>query len=93
MPKPLPRQAVPHLRSIAANVRRRRQQLGLTQEALAEAANLDLRFVQRVEYAEMNISIGTLAALAQALKTHPAALLRQATPAPVRRGRPQRKSR
>jgi transcriptional regulator with XRE-family HTH domain len=37
------------LRSIAANVRRVRNRLGMTQETLAERAGQDLSYLQRVE--------------------------------------------
>jgi transcriptional regulator with XRE-family HTH domain len=88
VPNRVPALAEPHLRSIAANLRRRRTELKMTQERLAEAADLDLRFLQRVERAQMNLSIGTLAALAKALRLHPATLLRPAKLAPPSRGRP-----
>lgn len=79
------------LASIAGNVHRLRLRLGLTQERLAELADLDLRFLQRVERAQTNIGVVALAALADALGVPLARLLRKAAPAPVIKGRPTRK--
>jgi transcriptional regulator with XRE-family HTH domain len=77
---------------IAANIRRHRMKLGLTQTMLAEAANLDMRFVQKVESASSNIAIWVLLQLADALGVPPAVLMRPAVmPAPMR-GRPMRSS-
>jgi transcriptional regulator with XRE-family HTH domain len=73
---------------IAANVRRARARLGMTQERLAEAAELDLRFLQRVERGTANPSAVTLVALADALGVTPGALFKKAALPEVRRGRP-----
>jgi transcriptional regulator with XRE-family HTH domain len=75
---------------IAANVRRERLRHGLTQERLAEAADLDLRFLQRVERGSTNLSIAVLVALADALDVAPGALLRPAKLSPAQRGRPKK---
>jgi transcriptional regulator with XRE-family HTH domain len=77
------------LGSVAANVRRLRLQRGLTQERLAEAAELDLSYVQRVERASVNASLAVLAALAFALGVRPAKLLAHAKAPVVKRGRPR----
>ncbi len=76
------------LESIAANVRAQRLAAGLTQEQLAEAAELDHRFLQRVERGQTNLSMAVLVALAEALDTKITNLLRPAELAPARRGRP-----
>ncbi len=76
------------LESIAANVRAQRLEAGLTQEQLAEAAELDHRFLQRVERGQTNLSMAVLVALAEALDTKITSLLRPAALAPARRGRP-----
>ena len=81
------------LASIAANVRRLRSTRGLTQEALAERAGQDLSYLQRVERGATNLSIGVLVAIANALDTHPARLLRHATLPVVKRGRPPKTDR
>jgi transcriptional regulator with XRE-family HTH domain len=76
--------------SIGANVRRIRDRRGVTQQALAELADLDHRFVQRVERGKTNMSVLVLAKLARALGVVPAALLKSAKiKAPVS-GRPRR---
>jgi transcriptional regulator with XRE-family HTH domain len=79
-----------YLRFIAANTRKHRQRLGYTQEELAEIADLDLRFIQRIERASTNLSISVLVALADALRVVPTALMRAAKLAPARPGRPRK---
>jgi transcriptional regulator with XRE-family HTH domain len=79
-----------YLQSVAANVRRLRLRRGLTQEALAERAGLDLSYEQRVERGATNLSMGVLVALARALGVPPGLLLRKARLAPLRRGRPRK---
>ena len=81
------------LRSIAANVRRTRLRRGLTQEALAIRAEQDLSYVQRVERAATNLSVGVLFALARALDVAPGLLLRAATLRAPKRGRPTKSPR
>jgi transcriptional regulator with XRE-family HTH domain len=76
------------LRSLAANVRTSRFRLGLTQEGLAERANVDLRFLQKIETATTNVSLDVLLRVADALHVKPGLLLRSATLARPRRGRP-----
>jgi transcriptional regulator with XRE-family HTH domain len=61
----------------------------MTQEKLAEAADLDLSYVQRVERASVNLSMSVLVALAVALDTRPARLLAHAAPPEMKRGRPR----
>lgn len=75
---------------VAANVRRRRERLGLTQEELAAAAEIDLTYLQRIERASANPSVRVLAQLAQALDLAPGLLLRKREPLPRRKaGRPK----
>jgi transcriptional regulator with XRE-family HTH domain len=62
-------------RRLATNVRRLRHEAGMTQEALAEAADLDRRHVTKIEAAEANVTIGTLCKLSNALGVTPADLL------------------
>jgi transcriptional regulator with XRE-family HTH domain len=76
------------LERIGANVAARRAGLGLTQQCLADRADLDLRFIQRVERAQTNLSVTALVALAEALDVAPEALLRPAALPPARPGRP-----
>lgn len=77
------------LASIGANVRRIRVKEQLTQGDLAEAADLSVRYVQRVERGKMNLSVQVLVALARALKVPPARLFRDAKMIPARPGRPR----
>lgn len=55
------------IRSIGLNVRQLRDQRGMTQNELAERADLSRQIVALIERAESNPSVGTLAALARAL--------------------------
>lgn len=73
---------------IGANVRTRRVKLGLSQAALAEAIELDLRFLQRVERGQTNLSVAVLVMLGAALRCPPEALFRVAVLEPARPGRP-----
>ncbi len=59
----------------AANVRRVRREQGLTQEKLAEAADLHPNYVSSVERGERNISIRNIERIAHALGVSMASLL------------------
>lgn len=76
---------------LGANVRRWRLRRHLTQEDLAERAEVDLRWVQRVERAAVNLRFRSFARIASALGVKPAQLLRQAEKEPVRVGRPKKR--
>ena len=80
------------LQSVAANVRKLRLQKEKTQESLAEAADLDLRTLQRVERGTMNMRIGILLKIASALQVTPGSLFRAAKLQPPKRGRPPKKT-
>ena len=77
--------------SIAANVLRLRRRRGLTQEQLAEAAELDPRYIQQIERARTNLSLSVFVALAEALGVAPAVLLRKAALPPAKIGRPAKR--
>lgn len=55
--------------TIGRNVRRRRAKLNLSQEELAAISGFHRTYIGAVERAERNITIATLAALAEALST------------------------
>jgi transcriptional regulator with XRE-family HTH domain len=61
--------------TVAANVRRVRQSLNLSQEELAFRAQLDRTYISLVERKKRNITISVLARLAKALKVKPAELV------------------
>jgi transcriptional regulator with XRE-family HTH domain len=75
---------------IAANIRRYRQKQGLTQEALAELVDFDLRYIQQIETGRKKMSLEALLAIANALEVPLATLLRPATMPEVKRGRPRK---
>lgn len=58
-----------------ANVRRERTQKGLTQERLAELADLSLRNIQRVEAGEINVLMTTVVRIRRSLGCHADKLL------------------
>lgn len=61
----------------AEHLRRARLTKGLSQEELAELANLHRTYVGSVERAERNVSIDNMERLAQALGCHIAELLKE----------------
>jgi transcriptional regulator with XRE-family HTH domain len=76
---------------LGGNVQRLRRRRGWTQEYLAEIAGLDLSYTQRVERGEINVTLATVAAFADALGVPPATLLRPGRAPVIARGRPVRK--
>lgn len=59
----------------AANVRRRRLELGLSQEELAELAGVHRTYVGMLERGEKNATIYNIERVAKALRVEPSALL------------------
>lgn len=57
------------------NIRMRRAQLGLSQEALADAAGLHRTYIGSVERCERNISIDNIQRIADALGVSPHLLI------------------
>ena len=75
---------------VAANVVRLRRRRGLTQEALAERAGVEVRTVQAIERGRTNVSVRYLLAFADALGVDMRQLLKPARLAPARPGRPKK---
>ena len=65
---------------LATNVRRRREQLGLSQERLAGEAYLDRTYVSQIERGVRNVSLDCLDKLAHGLSAEAWDLLRPAGP-------------
>ncbi len=63
------------LEHVASNLRRLRQQTGLSQQALAEAAQVSRRMLVSIESGDANVSLNTLDRLAEALGVQFADLL------------------
>ncbi len=57
-----------HRRALGGNLRTYRERAGLTQEKLAEKAELSPKFLGEVERGTVNVSVDVLARLAHALK-------------------------
>ena len=64
-------------RIVARNLKRLRRERGLSQEELADLANLNRNYVGMVERQENAPTVDTLEALAQALQVDAAELLQQ----------------
>jgi transcriptional regulator with XRE-family HTH domain len=61
---------------VAKNVRRFRQKLGLTQEDLAEKADMHWTYISGVERCKYNISLNSIVSIAKALNRSPYELLK-----------------
>ena len=79
MPKPTPKCGVQLL--FASNMRRIRLEKQLTQERVAEAAELHPNYVSSVERGERNISICNIARIAAALGVSMEVLVAEVPPA------------
>ena len=75
------------LRSVGANVRFSRDELGRTQVEVANLAEVDVRYLQKIEAGEANPSIGVLFRVARGLSLEVTDLL---APARLRKRRPGR---
>lgn len=79
------------LESIAANVRRIRERRGMTQEQLAEAADIELRQLSRIETSRAgSFAVTQLVRLAKVLGVRVGELLRPRKLPTPKRGRPVR---
>ena len=63
------------LQEFGSNVRRHRNNVAMTQERLAELAELNVRTVQKIEAGETNVLVTTVARIAAALKCRPDQLI------------------
>lgn len=70
------KQARDILKIVAKNIRHYRLKADLSQEKLAEYADVHRNYIGRVERCEINLSLVQLARIAIALKIHPADLLK-----------------
>jgi transcriptional regulator with XRE-family HTH domain len=66
----------PVLAAFGLNVRRRREEIGLTQEDLADRAGLDRSYISNVERGSRNLSISSIVRIAKALRTSASELCR-----------------
>ena len=62
-----PQDETKFLNCLASNAKKARAKAGLTQQAVADAADLDIRTVQKIEAGELNILVTTLERLRMAL--------------------------
>lgn len=78
------------VRSIAANLKYLRGVKGLTQQALAERADVDLRHLQKIERARVpDVSVRLVEILAKALDVPVAELVWPRRLGPAKAGRPK----
>lgn len=88
--QPPRRQRTPLVEVVAANIRKHRERLGLTQSVLAGLVQRDPRWIVRVESGRLDLRVSTIEMFAAALGVVPGALLRPATLVRRPRGRPRR---
>lgn len=65
---PLDQKQAGQLKRFGANVRRERMRRGMTQEKLAEAAELNSRTLQKIEAGHVNILLTTVLRIQKALR-------------------------
>ncbi|HEY4059689.1 MAG TPA: helix-turn-helix transcriptional regulator [Kofleriaceae bacterium] len=79
------------VRWVGGRVAERRRTLGWTQEELAERLDVSIKYLQRLEAGQENLTIRSVVGLANALELPPGELMRSpaAPPAPRKPGRPR----
>jgi transcriptional regulator with XRE-family HTH domain len=77
-------------RNLAANLARLRSARRWSQQQAADAIGIDLKHLQKLEYAALNPTLRTVVAVAEAFGVPLARLFRRSTQPPIRRpvGRP-----
>ena len=65
-------------RKVGAALQRERKSKRLSQEKLAELADLSKNYIGEIERGEKEVSLGTLERIALILETRPSSLLREA---------------
>ena len=68
-------------------LRRKRRELNLTQQELAEKADLDPTYVSSIERGERNVSLANIVAIAHALNISPNELIPSTLPDPKKQTR------
>jgi transcriptional regulator with XRE-family HTH domain len=58
----------PWLKELGGNIRRERMEKGITQQGLAELADLNIRNVQRIEAGEIDVLLTTVVRIRRALE-------------------------
>lgn len=76
---PIPPSQCQLVNVFAANVRRRRIELGVSQEELAERAGVHRTYIGMLERSEKNATLYSIERLAGALEVEPATLLLNST--------------
>lgn len=80
------------VRWVGGRVAERRRDIGLTQEELAERLDVSIKYLQRVEAGQENLTIESVVTVANALEVAPGYLIQQPRSAPPRKpGRPRKK--
>lgn len=67
---------IQYRKRVAKNVRTLREKMGLSQESLAERADMHWTYISGVERAKYNLSLSSLVSIAKALGREPYELLR-----------------
>ena len=66
------------LKALGASIRTRRKAMGLSQEALADAAGIDRSHMGKIERGERNVTLLNIARVAAALNDKPSEIMREA---------------
>lgn len=64
------------LKRLASSLKRRRAELSMTQEDVADRLGMVVRQYQKIESGEVNVTLRTLTRIAKVLESRPADLLR-----------------